>query len=339
MSVTTPRRLALLTLLGALGACAAPSAQAPEAAKSTAEQLVDGLEGVFGRNAGARRSGARGFCTAGEFVANNNGRRFTTAATLQPNARSAVTARFSIGGGNPNAPENGPSVRGMSLSLSGPGNSSHEFVLINTPAFSARTPESFINYLRVRAPDPTTRMPNGPAIAAANAANSDWTPQIAYLRDTPPPASYATERFFGVNTFIFTDAAGRRRPARWTFEPVAGRIGLTPEERTARGANFLRAELAQRTARAPAEWRVLLQIPREGDNLTDGTMVWPADRETVEVGRLRIRSVQAVGSQGACDGVIFNPTLLPTGIDASEDPILAIRAEAYAVSLGRRLPQ
>ncbi len=339
MNLTAPRRYALLTMLGALGACALPAAQAPEAPKSTAEQLVDGLQGVFGQQAGARRSHARGFCAAGDFVANGNARRFTTAATLQPNARSAVVARFSTGGGNPNAPENGASVRGMALSLSGPNNSSHEFVLINTPAFSARSPESFINFLRVRAPDPTTRMPNGPAIAAANAANPDWMPQIAYLRDNPPPASYATERYFGVNTFVFTDSAGRRRPARWTFEPVAGRVGLTPEERTARGATFLQAELTERTARAPAEWRVLLQIPREGDNLTDGTVVWPSDRQNVEVGRLRIRSVQAAGSQGACNGVIFNPTLLPTGVDPSEDPILTIRAEVYAVSLGRRLTQ
>jgi catalase len=33
---------------------------------------------------------------------------------------------------------------------------------------------------------------------------------------------------------------------------------------------------------------------------------------------------------------MFNPALLPAGIDLSEDPILAIRAEAYAVSLSRR---
>jgi hypothetical protein len=69
---------------------------------------------------------------------------FTTASTLQPDARSAVVARFSIGGGNPNAPDNAPSVRGLALSLSGPGGDAHEFVLLNTPVFTAATPESFV---------------------------------------------------------------------------------------------------------------------------------------------------------------------------------------------------
>ncbi len=314
----------------------APAPAAAQTAPTMAEQLVDGLEGVFGRHAGMRRSGARGICATGELTASEGGRRFTTAATWQPGARSTVVARFSIGGGSPTAAENAPSVRGLALSLSGPGGETHEFVLINTPVFTARTPESFLAFLRVRAPDPTTRQMNAQAVAAANAANPDWQPQMAYLRDTPPPASYATAPYFGVNSFVFVDAAGMRRHARWVFEPVAGRVGLTPEERTARGTTFLDAELRERVARAPAEWRVMLQLPREGDPLLDAVTAWPADRETVEVGRLRITGVAAAGAPGACDAHSFNPVLLPRGIEASEDPILTIRAPAYVVSVSRR---
>ena len=184
------RRAALGSIMLGLAAYATPATSQPQAPVS--EQLVDGLEGVFGRHAGMRRSGAKGFCAVGEFVANGNGARFTTAAGLQPQLRSPAVARFSVGGGNPAAPDNAPSVRGLALSLTGPGGEPHEFVLINTPVFTARTPESFVNFLRVRAPDPATRQMNAPAIAAANAANPDWLPQIAYLRDNAPPASYAT---------------------------------------------------------------------------------------------------------------------------------------------------
>lgn len=194
MNVVLGRRLALGAGLFALGVGAATAqlAQTPAAAEPVSVQLVDGLEGVFGTHAGRRRSGAKGACATGEFVANGNATTFTTASTLQPNARSAAVARFSIGGGNPNAPDNAPSVRGLSFSLAGPGGDTHEFVLINTPVFTARTPESFVNFLRVRAPDPVTRQVNAPAVAAANTANPDWTPQIAYLRDNAPPTSYAT---------------------------------------------------------------------------------------------------------------------------------------------------
>jgi catalase len=34
---------------------------------------------------------------------------------------------------------------------------------------------------------------------------------------------------------------------------------------------------------------------------------------------------------------MFNPLLLPAGIEPSDDPILLVRAETYAISLSRRL--
>lgn len=340
MSIPTTRRLALGAALLGIGAFMAPGAQSQTmaSAEPVSVQLVDSLEGVFGAHANRRRSHAKGVCATGEFVANGNAAPFTTASTLRPDARSAVVARFSIGGGNPAAPDNGPSVRGLALSLSGPGDDTHEFVLLNTPVFTAATPESFVRFLRVRAPDPMTRQMNAAAVAAANAANPDWAPQMAYLRDNAPPASYATAPYFGINTFILTNAQNQRQPVRWTFEPVAGRVGLTAEERTARGANFLDAELRERLASAPAEWRMLLQFPAAGDELNSPVVAWPADRRTVEVGRLRITGAQPAGAAGACDAPLFNPTLLPAGIDPSDDPILNVRAEVYAISLSRRGP-
>ena len=80
-----------------------------------------------------------------------------------------------------------------------------------------------------------------------------------------------------------------------------------------------------------------MQLPREGDPLLSATAIWPADREQVEVGLLRITAVTPAGQPGECDPVMYNPTLLPAGIDPSDDPMLLIRAPAYAVSLSRRL--
>jgi catalase len=57
----------------------------------------------------------------------------------------------------------------------------------------------------------------------------------------------------------------------------------------------------------------------------------------VEVARLRVTGVAPDGVPGDCDAQMFNPTLLQAGIDPSDDPILNARAEAYAVSLSRRL--
>ena len=176
-------------------------------------------------------------------------------------------------------------------------------------------------------------------MAEANAANPDWMPQINYLRETPPPASYATAPYFSVNTFVFVDKSGAKHPARWVFEPVAGRVGLTPEERQARGTDFLQDELRQRVASSPAEWRMLLVLPREGDPLNDATKAWPADREQVEAGRLRINAVTPAGQTGACEPVMFNPLLLPNGMESLRGPDpasspRALRGVAFPPAVG-----
>lgn len=310
---------------------------ASKAQEPSPEAIVDAMEKVSGTHAGKRRSGAKGICAAGEFVSTGNGARLTTAAPLQPGARVPVTARFSNGGGNPRAPDNTPSVRGMSLAFTLPGNDSFEMVMINAPAFGASTLDSFMKLLASRAPDPTTGQPDAQRIAAADRENPEWAVQPTYLRTNSPPSSYATAPYFSVNSFVFQNAAGQKQHVRWTFEPVAGRTVLTPEERTARGPDFLQDELRQRVARAPAEWRMMVQLPRQGDPLTSATAIWPADREQVEVGLLRITSVTPAGQAGECDPVMYNPTLLPAGIEPSDDPMLTIRAPAYAVSLSRRL--
>ncbi|HYI84821.1 MAG TPA: catalase, partial [Acetobacteraceae bacterium] len=251
------------------------------------EAIVDAMEKNSGTHAGKRRSGAKGVCASGEFVSNGAGARLTNAAPFQPGGRFPVMARFSNGGGNPQAPDNAPGVRGLSLAFTLPGNDSFEMVMINVPAFGASTPESFVRLLQSRAPDPTTGRPDPQRIAAADAQNPEWAVQPNYLRTNSPPASYATAPFFSVNSFVFQNAAGEKRHLRWNFEPVAGRAVLTPEERTARGADFLQNELRERVGRAPAEWRMMVQLPREGDPLLSATAIWPADREQVEVGLLR----------------------------------------------------
>jgi catalase len=329
-------RLALSALSGGAFALllgvAAAGAQEP-----APEAIVDAMEKVAGTHACKRRSGAKGVCAAGEFVSTGAGARLTTASPLQPNARVPVTARFSNGGGNPRAPDNAPAVRGMSLAFALPGNDSFEMVMINVPAFGASTLDSFMKLLASRAPDPTTGQPDPQRIAAADRENPEWAVQPNWLRANPPPASYANAPFFSVNSFVFQNAAGEKRHARWTFEPEAGRVGLTPEQRAALGTNFLQSELRERVARAPAEWRIVLVLPREGDPLTSATAIWPADREQIEVGLLRITGVSPAGQPGECDPVMYNPVLLPSGIEPSDDPILNIRAPAYAVSLSRRL--
>ena len=44
-------------------------------------------------------------------------------------------------------------------------------------------------------------------------------------------------------------------------------------------------------------------------------------------------------ASGACLTITYNPIVLPKGVVASSDPMLAARAAPYAVGLGRRLTE
>lgn len=342
----SPHRLFVVTLVAAAAAgCASttpPDAAAGKPAMADARpmtaaaatppaDLVDALNGVFG-NQKVRASHAKGFCVAGQFEASPTAGSLTRAAMFQPGKRSPLIGRFSVGGGNPKAPDNAKSVRGIAVRIAD-GNERLEWIFVSAPHFFAQTPAQFVEFMKVRAPDPATGRMNPEAIAAFSKANPATTKQGAYLAGQPVPASFGTVPYWSTNAFIAANAAGQTQALRWRFEPAAGRVGLSDDEAKAKGADFLRAEFGERVAKGPVVFQVIAQLARPGDPLTDPTEPWPADRTEVNMGRLVIDRV----SDQACDRETFLPVVLPAGIAASADPVLAARAGAYAVSLGRRV--
>jgi catalase len=330
--------LASTALAGLALASAAARAQAPAQPLGSPVGLVDSLQGVFGTHAGARRSHAKGVCATGSFTGSAEGARISTAAFFNGQAVPAVL-RFSVGGGNPRAPDTGRSVRGLGASFTLPNNESFGMALISAPMFFAATPAQFQAFMEARRVDPATGQMDSTRVAAFSAANPETTRQGAWLAANPPPASYATAAYNSVNSFIFVDAAGQRRHARWSFVPVGGVQGLTPEQMQTLPANFLVGELRNRAAAGtPIAYDLMVTFAEPGDDVTNPTTAWPADRPAVNAGRLTVTGVSP-DEGGACRAIIFNPTALPRGIEPSADPTLPARAPSYAVSLSRRAAQ
>jgi catalase len=170
-----------------LGAAAAPL---PALAEPPApDALVDAFESVFGQHPGFRRSFAKGLCAEGSFEAAPEARGLTSSAIFGGAERVRALVRFSVGGGNPRAPDASRSVRGLAARFEAAGGEAWDTASVSAPVFFAGTPESFLRFFEVRRPDPQTRMPNQAAIAAANAANPDWQPQLRHLAQNNPPAS------------------------------------------------------------------------------------------------------------------------------------------------------
>ena len=151
----------------------------------------------------------------------------------------------------------------------------------------------------------------------------------------PVPASFATEPYFGVNAFEFTNAEGKSRFGRYQLRPEAGAKFLGPEEAAKKPPNFLIDELGERLAGGLAKFRIVVQLAGEGDKVDDATEVWPDDRPTVELGVLAITG-KVADSDAAQRALAFDPLHLVDGIEASDDPLLEVRSAAYAVSRRRR---
>jgi catalase len=69
--------------------------------------------------------------------------------------------------------------------------------------------------------------------------------------------------------------------------------------------------------------------------VNDPTVAWPADRETVEVGRVELEGPDTERERDG-DILVFDPTRVTDGIDLSDDPILRFRPRAYSASVTRR---
>jgi len=108
-----------------------------------------------------------------------------------------VTMRFSIGGGNPKAPDNAKSQRNLALQFDLPDGEQWQMGNVSAPVFSASTPEQLLARLEALMPDPETKKPNPEKVKAFNEANPETTPQGKHFASQPVPASYGKVNYWG----------------------------------------------------------------------------------------------------------------------------------------------
>ncbi len=90
---------------------------------------------------------------------------------------------------------------------------------------------------------------------------------------------------------------------RYRFEPEEGERTIGTEEAKERGPDYLQEEIAGRGA----AFRMMVVIAGEDDEVHDPTEEWPAERETVEVGRLEITGPDTERERDG-DILVFDPT-------------------------------
>ncbi|SFK51115.1 catalase family peroxidase [Methylophaga sulfidovorans] len=302
--------------------------------KPVVEQLVDTLTTIAGPHPGIRKNHAKGVVVLGEFTPSSEASSVSMAQHLQ-SASTPVTIRFSNTTGIPDIADTNPSSfpKGIAIRFQLADDSYTDIVSISVNRFPAATPEDFlglINAVATSGPDAATPKPITQFLASHPAAKTFVEPP------KPAPVSFATQPFYGVNAFKFTNKDGEVKYGRYQIIPLNGPEYLTDEQRAAAGNNYLFEELPKRLQQGKVELTLALQIAEKGDDLTDPTVVWPETRQTVRLGTITIDSIDPNDEQFAKQNM-FNPLALTDGIEASEDPILLARPSAYAISYGRRL--
>lgn len=313
---------------------AAPVA-APGAAPISPVAFVDQFEATGGKFEGYRRSGAKGICAAGEFTGSAEGKAISSASAFS-GQKIPVIVRFSVGGGNPKAPDNARSQRNMALQFDLPGGEVWQHGNISAPVFGSATPAQLLGRLASLQADPVTKAPDAAKVKAFVEANPEVMIQSRWLASQPVPASYASVNYWGVHGFAFTNSKGDKTAGKWIFEPVGGAKGLTDEEAKGKGPNFLIDDLRQRVAGSQVVFNFNLEIAQAGDKLDNATVPLPEGRKKVTLGQLKVTSVSP-DAGGSCLTINFDPNRMPKGVEGLGDPMLTDRTASYAVSMGRRL--
>ena len=300
------------------------------------EQIVDAMNELHGVHPGYRAVHAKGVFCRGTFTATPQARELTHAAHMQGEPVQ-VSVRFSNGSGNPEDPDaDRRDGRGMAVGFQLPDGATTDIVAITLPVFFVRSADDFLEFLRVRRPDPDTGEMDMERVGAFLAAHPDTQAAVELiLPSLAPPASYAECAYNGLHAFGFSNQAGQRRFGRYHWEPEAGVRMLSDEEIESASPNYLREELSERLAAGSVGFTLSVKLAEGGDPLEDPTVPWPDDRRTITLGEMELTGLDT-DSESDDEIVVFDPTHLTDGIECSDDEILATRTRAYTVSAERR---
>ena len=149
----------------------------------------------------------------------------------------------------------------------------------------------------------------------------------------PPPESYATLAYFGVNSFKFTNRSGAAAFVRYRLVPHAGVHYLTAAQLSEKGPNYLFEEIRQRVATSPVVFDWYAQLSAKGDNVGDPSIAWPESRTLIHLGTITITRLAKTPELDR--QTLFLPGTAHPGIDPA-DAMLTLRNDAYPISFKKR---
>ena len=324
---TTVASLTAIALMAASAPASAADAVSPEVG------AVDAFQGLFGKHPGFRLNHAKGIVLDATFTPSPEAAGLSKAAIFA-GAPTKVTVRFSDPGGDPGVKDNDPEAtpHGLALRFTLADKSEMDIAMISTKTFPVGSAADFRDLLlaigatKADSPKPSPIE----AFLGAHPAALFWVQHLPAI-----PASLATETYYGLNAYRFINKAGTVTNVRYRFVPVSGETHLAKEDLAAKSPTFLMDEIQTRAKAGNAKFKFVAQVGAKDDKTNDVTINWPDDRALVTLGELAITGVVA-DSAAAEKAIVFMPSQVVDGIEASDDPMINSRSAAYAESFGRR---
>ncbi|MBC3464720.1 catalase family peroxidase [Pseudomonas sp. RW10S2] len=297
----------------------------------TPQRIIDTFEAQAGHHPGYRKNHAKGLCVSGYFESSGQAQALSSARVFSQ-ARVPVIGRFAIGGANPYSPDAGVPTRSLAIQLSTDDGQVWRTGMNNPPVLAVSTAQGFYDLVLASGPSPSTGKPDPAKLQAFFAAHPESAAFRQWAASAKPSDSFANTDYNSINAFRLIDASGKAQAVRWRMVAQTPFAALPAQ---VEDNLYLQHDLQQRLSQAPLRWTLRLTLAEPGDAIDDPASQWPDSRRSIDAGTLVIDHVDAP-EQGACRDLNFDPLILPSGIEASADPILAARSAAYSESFNRR---
>lgn len=281
---------------------------------------------------GFRRAHAKGLCVTGWFEPSEAGRTLSKSSIFR-GTHLPVIGRFSLAPPMPYLADNPAIARSLAFQIRSQTGDDWRLALVDVPLQPIRDLHDALAFFGSNALDPITHQPD-PARAKAYADARPWL-RTAFSQNAQRAVSSGLEddSYNSLDSFYLTNHTGKKTAVRWTATPLEPfhPAGSPSED----DKNYLFKQLIRTLNQHPLSWSLTATIARAGDPINDPSQPWSPTAEKLSVGTLTFTKAYSEDEKG-CGPMVFDPTILPSGITVTDDPLLALRSSIYMHSYSTR---
>ena len=290
----------------------------------------------------------KGFGAFGYFEPTHSMQQYTSADIFQfPGPQTPVLTRFSLAISNKGTPDTKRNIRGFSTKFYAK-DSVFDLLCNHIPVFPVRDAIRFPEAIQAFLPSPKNNLSDPERFWGFVARAPEATHFVTWLySDVGTIKSFRHMRGYGVNTYVWKNAAGKRHYIKYHWIPMAGEVYIDRQEATLLAGtepDIAGRDLYDTIARGtPVEYELCVQAMDPADAAAlpydplDDTKVWDEwQYPLLPVGKLVLgRNPDDYIEQ--IEKAAFSPSNLLDGIEFSQDRMLQGRSFIYQNAQRHRL--